>query len=286
MRLAISLAIFCAIAAAQAPSGPPPILRVFVEHIKPGKGPAHQKSEALFVRALAKAKSPTHYIALESMSGSDEAWFLEGHGSFAEIEQDEKLGQTEPAKTELEQASAADGESVSTESSTIAVFRPDLSYHTDTGAANLGKMHAWEVLSFRLKPGTEPRLVAAVKDMTDIYNNIQYQHPIAAYEVISGAPRGSFLIFEPMTSIAEWDKYPAIMKSIRETGGKKFQSIQATLSDIIVGDQPRLMSVNPKMSYVNPEMAAGDPEFWHPKPAMTSKAPAKAAPKASKPTGQ
>src|SRR5579862_9420346 len=80
MRLTLSLTtatLFCAIAAAQAqaPSGPPPILRIYVEHIKPGKGAAHQKSEALFVRAFTKAKSPSHYIALESMTGSDEAWF-------------------------------------------------------------------------------------------------------------------------------------------------------------------------------------------------------------------
>ncbi len=282
MRIPISLTIavlFCAISAAQEQSGPPPILRIFVEHIKPGKGPAHQKSEAAFVRALAKAKSPSHYIALESMTGGDEAWFLEAHHSFAEIEQDEKLGQTEPTKTELEQASAADGESVSTESSMIAVFRPDLSYQAEMSNGALGKMHAWEVLSFRLKPGTEPRLVAAIKDMTDIYNNIQYQHPIAAYQIISGAPRGSYLILEPMTSIAEWDKYPAIMKSVRDTGGKKFLGIEATMNDIIVGDQPRLMSVNPKMSYVSPDIAAGDPDFWNPKPAMTTKA----APKAAKP---
>ena len=70
----------------RAQSGPPPILRIYVEQVKPGKGPAHQKAEAAFPRAFARANYPAHYIALDAMSGSSECWFLEAHSSFAETE--------------------------------------------------------------------------------------------------------------------------------------------------------------------------------------------------------
>ena len=67
--------------AAQEMSGgampPPKVLVIFREFLKPGKaGMTHEKSESTFVQALARAKWPTHYLALTSMSGRSRALFI------------------------------------------------------------------------------------------------------------------------------------------------------------------------------------------------------------------
>ena len=176
------------LAPAQNAPSPPPIVRVYVERVKPGKGPAHEKSEAAFVHVLSKANYPAHYLALTAMSGPDEAWYVEEHTSFAEVETSEKAGDTPAIKPELDQVSATDGEYISGGSSMIGVYRPDLSYRGDQATANLPKARYFNVITLRLKPGSDARLAGAVRDMTNMYNNVQVSQPVVAYQIISGAP--------------------------------------------------------------------------------------------------
>ena len=70
--LGLSLAVVgSSFAAAQQMHTPPKVLEIEREVIKPGKsGAIHDKSESKFVAAMAAAKWPTHYIALNSMSGN------------------------------------------------------------------------------------------------------------------------------------------------------------------------------------------------------------------------
>src|ERR1035438_6553641 len=53
---------------------PPKVLAIIREYTKPGKaGTLHEKTESAFVQALTAAKWPTHYIAVESLSGKNRA---------------------------------------------------------------------------------------------------------------------------------------------------------------------------------------------------------------------
>src|SRR5437588_156890 len=99
--------------AAQAQGHPPPVIRVYVEQVKPGKNAAHEKSESAFARTFAKANYPAHYIGLNPIAGANEAWFVEAHGSFADVEKAEKASDTPPLKADLDQVMATDGECLS-----------------------------------------------------------------------------------------------------------------------------------------------------------------------------
>ena len=49
---------------------PPKVLALYREYLKPGKaGTVHEKSESAFVQAVTKAKVPTNYLAVDSISG-------------------------------------------------------------------------------------------------------------------------------------------------------------------------------------------------------------------------
>ena len=68
---------------------PPKVLTISREYTKPGKsGTPHEKTESAFVQAMARAKWPTHYLAVESLSGKSRALFLTGYDSFDAWEKD------------------------------------------------------------------------------------------------------------------------------------------------------------------------------------------------------
>jgi hypothetical protein len=276
MRISLlysALALVYGLATVQAQNGPPPVIRVYVEGVKPGKNPAHEKSESAYARIYAKANYPAHYIALDSMAGANEAWFVEAHESFAAVEKAEKAGDASPLKAEVDQATATDGEYLTSMRSLIGVYRADLSYDPE-GSPSLSKTRYMNVITVRIKMGTEQRLHAAVTDLIKIYKNVSMPQATLVYQMISGVPSGTYLIFEPMTSLAEWDKYPAMMQSIRDTSRGKFDAVEGQFADITTLYEGRLMSINPRTSYVSKETIAGDPDFWAPKP--------KAAPPAKK----
>jgi hypothetical protein len=280
--LCTSLSLICGLVIAHAQGGPSPVIRVYVEQVKPGKNAAHTKAESGFARTFAKANYPAHYFALDSMAGSNEAWFVEGHDSFAGMEHAEKAGDAEPLKAELEQVSATDGEYLSSTRSMIGVFRPDLSYEPE-GSPTLSKTRYMAVITIRIKMGTEQRLASAVSELVKVYKNVAMPQATLVYQVISGTPAGTFLIFEPMTTLAAWDQYPAIMQSLKQAGGRKFEALQRDLAEINSFEETRLMSINPRTSYVSKETLAGDPDFWAPKPKPVA-APKKGAP--ARHTGQ
>ena len=61
----------------------PNVLQITREYTKPGKGGAmHDKTESAFVQAMTRAKEPTHYLALNSLSGKNRALFLTWYASF------------------------------------------------------------------------------------------------------------------------------------------------------------------------------------------------------------
>ncbi len=62
---------------------PPKVLVITREMVKVGKGAAHAKNEAAWVRAAMAAKEPDRYLAATTMSGTNEALFFEGFDTYA-----------------------------------------------------------------------------------------------------------------------------------------------------------------------------------------------------------
>src|SRR5271165_5650627 len=68
---------------------PPKVLVVTREYTKPGRaGAMHEKTESAFIQASMNAKWPTHYLAVESLSGRPRALFFFGYDSFEAWEKD------------------------------------------------------------------------------------------------------------------------------------------------------------------------------------------------------
>src|SRR5271170_316033 len=67
----------------------PKVLQITREFVKPGRaGSAHDKTESAFVEAMRRAKWPTNYIGLASLSGKSRAIFLSRYDSFEAWQKD------------------------------------------------------------------------------------------------------------------------------------------------------------------------------------------------------
>jgi len=253
------------------PPGPPKILSIYREVVKPGKGAAHEKNEAAWAAAYAKATAPINYIAMTSVTGPAEAWFVEGRSDFSSIEKADQFIESNAAlQAEVGAIAARDGELLDSSSHILAVLRDDLGYGSPVP---IPKMRYFSVTTIRVKPGYGNEFATGSKVLKEAHEKAKLDERWAVYEVISGAPGGTFLVFQPMKSLAEMDAY-------REMHGKAFQDamgednrarMRELTREAVASQTSQVFQLNPRMSAAAKEFVAGDPEFWTVKPAEAKK---------------
>jgi hypothetical protein len=257
---------------------PPKVLSIFREYTKPGKnGAQHEKTESAFVQAMTRAKWPTHYLAVESISGKSRALFLTGYESFAAWEKDVLATQKNTAlSSALDRAAAADGDLLSETDSVALTFRPDYSLRPEVDIAH---MRYFEISLYQIRHGHDKDWEEIVKLVTAAYQKIPDAH-WAMYAVVYGMQDNTYVIFNPMKSAAEIDKGfeegKDFVAAMGEEGMKKLAELSAAA---IESSQTNLFAFNPRMSYPSDDWIKADPEFWKP----ASPAPAMAKKPAEKP---
>jgi hypothetical protein len=258
------------IAAAQdseSTSPPPKVLTIFREFLKPGKaGTPHEKSESAFVEAMTKAKWPTHYLAVDSLSGKPRTLFLTGYDSFEAWEKDEHATEKDAAlDAALTRAALADGELLSGTDAGVFVFREDQSLRPDVAIAH---MRYFEISVYQVRPGHMNDWNEAVKLVTAAYEKIPSAH-WATYQAIYGQVDTEFVVFTQLKSASEIDQGFAddkeFMANMGEDGMKKLSELESSGIEMTMHN---LFAFNPKESYVSEDWIKADPDFWKPKAAM------------------
>ncbi|MGA7521678.1 MAG: hypothetical protein WBW84_04305 [Acidobacteriaceae bacterium] len=259
-----SLALPAAIATAQdaGPTPPPNVLVIQREYLKPGMaGSLHARSEGNFVRAEEAAKWPTHYIAMDSMSGPNRALFVFAYDSFEAWGKDEEAQNANPAlAAAIDQASQTDGELLSRYESHTFVYHPEMSVHAPVDVPH---QRYWEFTSFRIKPGHDKEWSELVKMYVDGFNKIPDAH-WALFESKWGENNGGIWVsINPMRSLAEADRGMADTKAFfAAEGDANMQHAGELAAACIESVQTNLFVVNPKESYVDASWATTAPEIW------------------------
>jgi len=266
------------VAAAQQPSEgmmPPKVLAVTREWVKPGKtGMSHEKTESAFVQAMSRAKWPTHYLAVDSLSGKQRSLFFTPYDSFEAWEKDAKAQQNNKAlAAELDRANVADGELLSEVDQGVLMFREELSLRPKVDIAH---MRYFEISRFHVKEGHDKDWEALVKMYQSGFEKFSAVH-WSTYQVVYGAPDGTYIIFNPMKTAAEIDRgfgdFEKFTAAMGEDGMRKLAELSEKTVD---SSETNLFIFNPRMSYVSEDWIKADPEFWKPKPAAVGVAqPAK-----------
>ena len=261
------------IASAQDAMAPPKVLVIQREFLKPGRaGSMHLKTESAFVRAMTAAKWPTHYFAMDSLSGPSRSLFFIGYPSFEAWEKDNLATQNNATlSAAFDRAGIADGDLLNLYEASAFVYREDMSLRADVAIA---QMRYFEIMQFVVRQGHEKEWGELVKIYTGGYKSIPDAH-WAVFESQYGAANGGvFIVINPMKSLAEVDSgfgdAKKFMSSMSESETKKMSELTAACVESV---QVNLFAFNPKESYPDPEWIKADP-FWKPKPTAAVTKPA------------
>jgi len=260
---------------AQDMASPPKVLTVFREFVKPGKaGALHEKSESAFVQAMTRAKWPTRYLAVNSLSGKPRTLFLTRYDSFEAWEKDTLATEKNATlSAALDRAAVADGELLSDIDASALVYHDEYSLRS---SVDIPHMRYFEISLYRVRPGHDADWDSIVKMVIAAYQKIPDAH-WATYRAVYGQVGTTYVVFTPMKSAAEIDQSFArskqFMSAMGEDGMKKFSDL---LAAAIETSQHNLFVFSPKMSYPPDEWIKADPDFWKPKPSSTAAAPKKA----------
>lgn len=262
--------VFASVSQVLAQGGPPPVLLIVREDIKPGMMGQHGRHSAEFVDIFSKLQTPNHRIAMVPVAGSEnEVIYITGGANFAEIESIQKA--TDDKLANLSGPMKADMDRLDKEASALhanmrdmmAVFRPELSYNPGVAIAT---MRYFAITTVRVRPGQEEQYADYVKDIVKVARDkAKAELHVAAFQIIAGAPGTTYMFFRPMKSLAEYDLRigPRVREAMSDDQKKKADKL---VSESVQVTETSVYAFNPRMSYVNNEMAAGDPTFWHPKP--------------------
>lgn len=259
---------------AQTPQPPPNVLRIGREEVKPYLDTSHARVETEWAGIFAKANWPVHSLAMTSMSGPTEAWWLSGYESFAAIEKENQELEKHPTiKSEIARLGKLDNELLRGLRSIMATFRDDLSYQP---AVVLPQMRYFRVNTIRVRPGLNDDFIEYRKIIKAALEKAHSDTHFAIYQTVSGAPNGTFLIFTPLKSMAEMDPNPASQKALQDAlGDENRKKLSELANKAIISNEPVHFAFSPEMSYVSKEFATADPAFWRPKPKTAAKLVAK-----------
>lgn len=267
--LAVAFVILgtCTLANAQAlPASQPNLLRIVIEDVKPGRTAEHAKTEAGWPAAYEKAKSTAYYLALVSLTGAPQAWYVEPSESHAAIDANMKRDDADPVLTaELTRLSRLDADMLNGTRTVLLSARKDLSY----GAfPDLARQRFFEFSWFRVRPGHEGGFEAAAKAYAAASKRAGNSGAFRVYEIIAGGNGPTYLISSSVASYADFDRTMAdgqkTMKGFTPDEGAMMQKFMA---EGVISIETQQFRVDPGQSYVPRETRAQDLAFWMPKPA-------------------
>ena len=203
------------------------------------------------VRPYTDARAAVDALGMVSITGAPEAWQIELHQLFASIE-------------DLDKAAGPVGTSHRT---LIAFYRPGWSYRAGEAIRMFPRAHYFHVTIYCVRPDAEHDLGELVKLRRLSADSVNLDRPDLAYQVVSGAPSGTFIFLAPLTSlktmdegVAETPVYAAATAAARAKTASKMSA------DGEISREHLLFRVEPHMSYVSDDFAEADRQFWRAKP--------------------
>lgn len=261
-------------ASAQTQPEVPKVLWIYREDAKPGRGSAHERAERGFAQYWAKNKVQP-FLGLEAVSGNAaEVMFLSGYDSLAAMEKDYQAFGKAANGAEYEALERQEADVVISVRSMVAVLRPDLSYHPERLMNVLPQSRYFNIQTFRVRLGRDADFAAGGKLFRDAFEKLKRDQPYVMYQVMMGAPEGTYLLFSPIKSLKEIDddfaNQGALMQAV---GDENMKNLMKGTGDVFLSMESNVYAFNPSISNVSKEFAAGDLKFWTPKP-MAKRAPA------------
>jgi hypothetical protein len=214
------------------------------------------------IRAYSDAGAAVNVLGMISMTGVPETWLVETHYSFGSIEDlDKALNSVSPVANAIVRPEYTPDDPLAASRTLIAVFRPGWGYQSGEAMKMLPVARYFRVSIYRMGPGSDAEFLELARLRRTTLDKTTVNRPDLAYEVISGAPSGTYLLLAPLTSLRMIDAGLAqrpVSAESSDTGRRTAASAEFSLEHL-------LFRVEPRISFVSDDFASADPDFWRPK---------------------
>ena len=208
------------------------------------------------IRPYADVRAAVDVVGIASITGQPEVWQIESHQSFASIEDlDKAAGPVLPSREDP----------LALSRTLIAFYRPGWSYRADQAIRMFPRAHYFHITIYQVRPDAENDLGELVKLRRLSADSVNLDRPDLAYQVVSGAPSGTFIFLAPLTSLKTMDEgvaeTPVYAEAIAAARAKTASKVSA---DGEISREHLLFRVEPRLSYVSDGFAEADRQFWRP----------------------
>jgi hypothetical protein len=259
--LALAAATAAPAAAQTLPTSEPEILVITRERIRPGHEGPHTLTEAARAATYAAAGSPDYYLAMTSMTGSAEAWFVQPWATYTDWGQARARNAADPTLVSSLARTAAD-DAVHVERRVVveAVAAPTLGHGTPP---NLNLVRFWHITTMLVRPGHEDAFAAAMQAYRAVVARADPNASWRVFRVTNGMPRGTFLIFSSFEAFTQFDDLASADDAVSAAMTASEREALRTFSrEGVRLARSNRFSLDPTMSYVSEETRSLDPAFW------------------------
>jgi len=243
------------------PTSQPKLLTIARESVKPGLASAHAKHEAGWPAAMEKAKSPDYYIAITSMTGPSEAWYLSSWESHAALGDSMKREEKNEALTkDFDALALKDADYISGTRVVQAAAMTDLSVGK---FPEISKVRFFQVMTMRVKPGAEMLFMEAAKAYASAAKRANPDVSYRMYSVLAGMPAPTYLIFSTVENFSEFDGKLRDEEALwKGATADEMAALNKFGAEGMAEMEVNRFRLDPKQSYVSKEVRDKDPEFW------------------------
>jgi hypothetical protein len=258
-------------AEAQEVPGPPSVIFIVREEIKPGKDAAHIEESHRFTQVLRKIKAPYGRIGMTAIAGNEHEvlymWPFDSFASWEKMGQDMEKWGSGQFKADFDAIAPGPEDLHVSQRDMVGVFRPDLSYQANL---NIAEMRYMMIETLRVRPGEMGNFTNGANLYIDGLKKGKVDSHFAIFQLVAGGPQDIFLVFQPMKSLAEMDKFQERFKAFRDAMGPEgLKSLDKIAGEVFNPGETMVYAFNPRMSYVQDDFAARDKSstaFWNTKP--------------------
>jgi hypothetical protein len=240
-------------AAAQPAAEPPPIIQV-VRKVGTSAPPE---------RHYGNAGVAVNVVGMTSITGLLETWLVEAHDSFGSVEGlDRGLTAVAP-KLMAEPGDPLQDDVLAPARTLVALYRHYLSYRPEQAISMFPRARYFHMTVYRIRPGLEAEFAELVKLRRLNLDSVNLDRPDLAYQVVSGAPSGTYVFLAPLVSLRTMDDAVASLPSYAETLSRaEAKSAGKISAQTEISREHLLFRVEPRISYVSDDFAEADPDFW------------------------
>lgn len=239
------------------PTTQPAIISITREIEKAGHFGAHEQIEIRWAALSRSIPNAASSLALVASSGVQEVWWVTTYSGL-DAWGKARAYATPTYTAALNKIAMEDGDHITNSISTQAVAVPEASYGT---FPDVKTVRVYSILTVTTRAGSEGAFTDVAKRYAAIMKAKGVPAAWRAYEVISGAPGGTFLVF---SSFPSWEAVEADRKAtaaaMAGSSAADLEALTKAMGAGIVSTNNRYFVVNPKMSTVPKEMMS-DP-FW------------------------